>query len=50
MDKKKDIKVIFIADSEMHKKYKILCIENGYVMSERFRQFMERDIEEHKNK
>ena len=48
--KDKESRINILSSKRLHKEYKILCIENEYNMSERIRQFMEKDIEEHKNK
>jgi len=48
--KDKEVRMTFLASKDLRKRYKLFCIENDYIMSDRIREFMEKDIEEQKNK
>jgi hypothetical protein len=38
------ILVNFKIDAELRKRYKIFCIENGYTLSDRIREFIESEL------
>jgi len=46
--KDKEVRLTILLNKDLKKKYKLFCTENDYVMSERIREFMEKDANTNK--
>lgn len=48
--KDKEVRLNMLLSKDLKKRYQMFCLENDYNMSERIRGFMEKELEENKNK